>query len=167
MPVEDQAFGNGVLVDWWDSHRVSKVRSGTVEQAGRRRYGSWMYVIMCIQVSDRGPSHNSCLQSVGLSTPLYRAPISDNETWPLHLAAASSSLIHPFIAPIRSLPTRLSLLFCLLTVCHSPHLLYQSAFTSAASLVHLFHREHFISFVAFAFVRSIAASSPHSTFATP
>jgi hypothetical protein len=20
VPVEDQAFGNGVLVDWWDSH---------------------------------------------------------------------------------------------------------------------------------------------------
>jgi hypothetical protein len=83
------------------------------------------------------------------------------------LAAASSSLIHPFIAPIRSLPTRLSLLYCLRAVCHSPHLLYRRAFISAASLVHLFHRAHFISFVAFAFVRSIAASSPHSTFATP
>jgi hypothetical protein len=97
-------------------------------------------------------------------TPTPPSPISDKELAPAfggqrhHLSSTTAIRSQPV------LPTRLSLLYCCnptidhtsSTDTHSPALrrlyIYFTAHTS-------------ISFVAFAFVRSIA--SPHSTFATP
>jgi hypothetical protein len=60
------------------------------------------------------------------------------------------------------------LLYCAPSAIHHNVAFFQQrAFPSAASPVHLFDRALLISFVAFAFVRPIAASSPLSTFATP
>jgi hypothetical protein len=94
------------------------------------------------------------------------------EAGPCIWRPASSSLMHPLRRPfVRSQCFRHDFLCCtahpLLFTTTTPFF-HQRAFSSAASRVHLFDRALLISFVAFAFVRSIAAaSSPLSTFATP
>jgi hypothetical protein len=114
-----------------------------------------------------------CLQSVPHlhsdkqpeTTP---AEISD-KTSPCIWRPASSSLIHRGGHSFAASASDTTFFAVLRTLCYSPQqrLFQQREFPSAWSPVHLFDRALLISLVAFAFVRSIAASSPLSTFATP